>query len=168
MGTVEITEIRVSLTENNADRLRAFCSITFDDMFVIRDIKIIEGTSGPFVAMPSRRIMAHCPKCKNKNHLKAHFCNECGEKQPKQDSDKDGCRFYADIAHPINSECREYVQEKIISEFNAELERSNQPGYQRQPDDDEVQLLQRRTRVKPPHSRPTDLPHQKRADADEV
>ncbi|NIO41765.1 MAG: stage V sporulation protein G, partial [Burkholderiales bacterium] len=57
--------------EESEDRLRAFCSITFDDCFVVRDLKIIEGNSGPFVAMPSRKLTSHCPECGSKNHLRA-------------------------------------------------------------------------------------------------
>ena len=50
---MEITEVRIKLMEDNSgsnERLQAFCSITFDDMFVIRDLKIIEGAKGFFVA----------------------------------------------------------------------------------------------------------------------
>ena len=75
---MEITEVRVKLMEDGSDRLKAFCSITFDDCFVIRDLKIIEGTNGPFVAMPSRKLTSHCPECGCKNHLRADFCNQCG------------------------------------------------------------------------------------------
>ena len=50
---MEITEVRISLRED--DKLKAFASITFDDCFVIRGLKIIEGSNGTFVAMPSRR-----------------------------------------------------------------------------------------------------------------
>ena len=53
---MEITEVRIKLMEDSDDRLQAFCSITFDDAFVVRDLKIIEGTSGPFVASPRARI----------------------------------------------------------------------------------------------------------------
>ena len=66
---VEITEVRVKLMEEAGERLQAFCSITFDDAFVVRDLKIIEGATGPFVAMPSRKLTAHCPQCGCKNHL---------------------------------------------------------------------------------------------------
>ena len=58
---MEITEVRIKLMEEPGERLKAFCSITFDDCFVVRDLKIIEGSSGPFVAMPSRKLTAHCP-----------------------------------------------------------------------------------------------------------
>ena len=75
---MEITEVRVKLMEEPGERLQAFCSITFDDAFVVRDLKIIEGTTGPFVAMPSRKLATHCPQCGYKNHLRAAYCNQCG------------------------------------------------------------------------------------------
>ncbi len=50
---MEITEIRITL--RNDDKLRAFASITLDGQFVIRGLKIIEGSNGVFVAMPSRQ-----------------------------------------------------------------------------------------------------------------
>jgi stage V sporulation protein G len=52
-GIVEITEIR--LTIRNEERLKAFANITFDDAFVIRGLKVINGNKGLFVSMPSRR-----------------------------------------------------------------------------------------------------------------
>lgn len=123
---MEITEVRVKLVDDSDDRLQAFCSITFDDSFVVRDLKIIEGASGPFIAMPARKIAIHCSKCRAKNNSKASYCNHCGVRlthtahstQPANE------KLYADIAHPINSECREMIQERVIAEFQAELERS--------------------------------------------
>lgn len=50
---MEITEIRISLRDDN--KLKAFASITLDNRFVIRGLKIIEGAKGLFVAMPSRK-----------------------------------------------------------------------------------------------------------------
>lgn len=128
---MEITEVRIKLMEDPDDRLRAFCSITFDNCFVVRDLKIIDGATGPFVAMPSRKLTAHCGKCGAKNHLRANFCNQCGARLRDQHSrEQEGrVKLYADIAHPINSECRELVQNRVIEEFQAELVRSGQPGY---------------------------------------
>ncbi len=77
---MEITEVRIKLMEEAGERLQAFCSITFDDCFVIRDLKIIDGSNGPFVAMPSRKLTSHCLQCGAKNHLRANYCNECGAK----------------------------------------------------------------------------------------
>ena len=129
---MEITEVRIKLMEEPGERLQAFCSITFDDCFVIRDLKIIEGSSGPFVAMPSRKLTSHCPQCSSKNHLRAAYCNQCGVRL-KEDhvlKDPDGrAKLYADIAHPINSTCREMIQNRVIEEYRAEKQRAKQPGY---------------------------------------
>lgn len=135
---MKITEVRIKLMENSDDRLRAFCSITFDDCFVIRDLKIIEGTNGPFVAMPSRKLTGHCPHCGAKNHLRALYCNQCGKRLDENRTVRDGegrIKLYADIAHPINSECREVIQEGVIAEYQEELRRSQQPGYMSRYDD---------------------------------
>ena len=129
---MEITEVRIKLMENPEDRLRGFCSITFDSCFVIRDLKIIEGNNGPFVAMPSRKLTANCRKCRSKNHLKSNYCNQCGAKfhQERLPQDNNGrTKLYADIAHPINATCREMIQRRIVAELENELTLSKQPGY---------------------------------------
>ncbi len=129
---MEITEVRVKLMEEAGERLQAFCSITLDDAFVVRDLKIIEGATGPFVAMPSRKLTTHCPHCRCKNHLRAAFCNQCGARQREQHAlkDDDGrAKLYADIAHPINAACREMIQQRVIQAYQEELARSQQPGY---------------------------------------
>ncbi|WP_425614938.1 septation protein SpoVG family protein [Anatilimnocola sp. NA78] len=136
---MEITEVRVKLMEDSDDRLQGFCSITFDNCFVVRDLKIIEGSSGPFVAMPSRKLTSHCPQCGCKNHLKAAHCNQCGSrlKDDRTVRDQEGrTKLYADIAHPINSSCREMIQNRVITEYRAELDRAKQPGYVSKYDDD--------------------------------
>ena len=129
---VEITEIRIKLMNDQNERLQAFCSLTFDGSFVIRDLKIIQGTKGSFVAMPSRKLTDHCPRCSAKNHLRAQFCNECGvrlHQDRAMKSDDGRAKLYADIAHPINSDCREMIQEQVLIAYVSELERSKQPGY---------------------------------------
>ena len=50
---MEITEIRVTLRDE--ERLRGFANVTFDNAFVVRGMKIIQGNNGYFVAMPSRK-----------------------------------------------------------------------------------------------------------------
>ena len=129
---MKITEVRIKLMDDADDRLQAFCSITFDDCFVVRDLKIIDGTNGPFVAMPSRKLTAHCPQCGCKNHLRAAFCNQCGLrlKEDQAIKDQEGrAKLYADIAHPINSQCREMIQERVIAEYEEELDCAKEPGY---------------------------------------
>jgi stage V sporulation protein G len=129
---VVITEVRIKLMEDNNERLQAFCSVTFDDAFVVRDLKIIEGTKGSFVAMPSRKLTDRCPGCGSKNHLRARFCNQCGSKLDEDRATRgaDGrAKLHADIAHPINSACREVIQSAVLKAYHEERERSKQPGY---------------------------------------
>ena len=160
---MEITEVRIKLMDEPGERLKAFCSITFDDCFVVRDLKIIDGSNGPFVAMPSRKLTSHCPKCGMKNHLRAAHCNQCGARleDGRAPKDADGrAKLYADIAHPINSDCREMIQEVVIREFFDEIERAKQPGYVSRYDDFEFEYSDApRGRAAPrfdqPHGQPT-------------
>jgi stage V sporulation protein G len=163
---VEITEVRIKLMEEPGERLKAFCSITFDNCFVVRDLKIIDGSNGPFVAMPSRKLTAHCTGCGMKNHLRAQYCNQCGKRltDARAPKDADGrAKLYADIAHPINSDCREMIQEVVINEFFEEIERAKQPGYVSRYDDFDFEYTDaqrtRPARFDAPHAFPGEQPH---------
>jgi len=176
---VEITEVRIKLMEEPGERLKAFCSITFDDCFVVRDLKIIEGASGPFVAMPSRKLTAHCPSCRAKNHLRAAFCNQCGARLSENQAirDEEGrAKLYADIAHPINSTCREMIQDRVIEAFEEEKEKARLPGYvssyedfdheeaaveprRQQPPAVEPKQVQQAEQPRGPHKAPSRQPH---------
>ena len=127
-----ITEVRIKLVAENNERLMAFCSLTLDNAFVIRDLKIIEGTKGLFVAMPSRKLTDRCNRCGCKNHLRARYCNGCGGHldESRAPRDHDGrAKLHADIAHPINSACREVIQSAVIKAYTDERERAKMPGY---------------------------------------
>jgi stage V sporulation protein G len=129
---VVITEVRIKLCEENNERLLAFCSVTFDNAFVVRDLKIIEGTKGVFVAMPSRKLTDRCTHCSSKNHLRARFCNSCGHKLDEHRAmrSSDGrAKLHADIAHPIHSGAREQVQNAVVRAYSEEKERAKMPGY---------------------------------------
>ena len=138
---MEITDVRIKLVRDRGDRLQAFCLITFDEEFVVRDVKIIKGNNSYFVAMPSRKTTDHCDKCGCKNHLRAKFCNDCGTALP---TDRASGRsdappkFHADVAHPVTSACRSRIQDAVLEAFERELEASKQPGY-RSADFDEVE-----------------------------
>ena len=130
---MQISEIRIKLVGNRTDRLKAFCTITFDNAFVVRDLKIIEGADAYFVAMPSRKLTDRCPACGSKNHLRARFCSDCGARLPENRAHRNvggRTKLHADVAHPVNSESRNYIQSAIIDAFRQELELSQQPGYQ--------------------------------------
>ncbi len=80
---MEVTDVRVRKI-NGEGKLRAIVSITLDEVFVVHDIKVIDGDTGLFIAMPSKKAA-------------------------------DG--MFRDIAHPINSETREYLKKTIIEAY---------------------------------------------------
>lgn len=129
---MQITEVRIKLMADPHERLMAFCSVTLDGCFVIRDLKLIQGKGRPFVAMPSRKLTDRCPRCHSKNHLRATFCNQCGVRLHDDRAVKDDegrAKLYADIAHPINSGCRDAIQQEVVRAYDRELELSKDPDY---------------------------------------
>ncbi len=52
---MNISDVRIRIVQKPDTKLKAVASITIDDCFVVHDIKIIDGTEGYFVAMPSRK-----------------------------------------------------------------------------------------------------------------
>ena len=73
---MNITDVRIRMAENTG-KLKAVASITFDDVFVVHDIKIIDGQNGLFIAMPSKKIgegdfrdIAHPLTSETRNEIK--------------------------------------------------------------------------------------------------
>lgn len=133
---IQITEIRVKLTDDPRNKLKAYCSVTIDDAFVVRDLKIIEGTKGPFVAMPSRKLADHCSRCGHKNHMRAHYCNQCGgeldpDRAPRDDRGR--ARLHADLAHPINSQTRIELHKAVVRAYLEEVEAMSRAGADYRP-----------------------------------
>lgn len=84
---MDITDIRIRRVSADG-KLRAYVTVTFEDCFVVHNVKVIEGKNGAFIAMPSRK-------------------TKTGE--------------YKDVAHPINSEFRGLLQQKILEEYEKAL-----------------------------------------------
>jgi stage V sporulation protein G len=128
---MRITDVKVKLAHGD-EKLLAFASVTFDHCFVVRDIKIIQGASGLFVAMPSRKITDRCTACGAKNLLQSRFCGHCGARLQERRGPVDArgrSKFHADIAHPINSRYRGEMQDAILKCYQSETALSRQPGY---------------------------------------
>ncbi len=137
---MEITEVKIFLKESVDRKLKAFATVTFDNVFVVRNIKIIEGSKGLFVAMPSRKMKEACPKCAFKNTIRSRFCNQCGaaietSAQPVvrvDDASKSARQSeHRDIAHPITSEFRDYIQKKVTEGYEKERQSPTQPTSRR-------------------------------------
>lgn len=121
---MKITEVRIFKKENVDKKLKAFATITLDDCFVVRDVKVIEGNKGLFVAMPSRRMKQPCAKCHHRNAVRSRYCNNCGtslggDALPPQDQSARQ-NEHKDIAHPITLECREYIQKAVLEAYEKE------------------------------------------------
>ena len=124
---MDITEVKIFLKEGQDKKLKAYATLTFDNMFVVRNVKVIEGTKGMFVAMPSRKLKDACPKCGFRNAVRSKFCNQCGTSLPIQEpkapmSSDDPARQseHKDIAHPITTECRDYIQKRVLEAYETE------------------------------------------------
>jgi stage V sporulation protein G len=140
-----ITEVRIKLTEDPRNKLKAYASVTIDDAFVIRDLKIIDGNKGPFVAMPSRKLADHCPRCQHKNHMRAGWCNQCGGELDAERAPRDGrgrARLHADLAHPINSSTRIELHRAVVRAYFDEVEAQQTAGASYRPKDfDDLDVL---------------------------
>jgi len=123
---MEITEVRIFLKETSDRKLKAYATVTFDNVFVVRNLKVIEGSKGLFVSMPSRKIREACTKCNARNPIRSKFCCTCGaalEMPPVSSSEESRQSEHRDIAHPITQEFREYLQKKVLAAY--EEERNN-------------------------------------------
>lgn len=69
---MKITDVRVRLVKNEDSKLKGVASVTFDECFVVHDIKIIDGPDGFFIAMPSRKGKdgTLCLFCRNRFGIK--------------------------------------------------------------------------------------------------
>ncbi|NOZ64839.1 MAG: hypothetical protein GXO71_07980 [Caldiserica bacterium] len=115
---MEITDVRVRLASRKRDKVKAFASVTFDSCFVVRNIRLIEGNNGLFLAMPSEEARKSCPQCTSRIPWSSRFCPRCGAHLGDNavvTSAKQGSR---DLAHPINQETREYITSKVIEAYN--------------------------------------------------
>lgn len=123
---MEITEVRVVLKDSPDKKLRAYATVTFDNAFVVRNIKVIEGASGLFIAMPSRKVKQSCPKCSFKNEIRSKYCNQCASllplasRPPAQEPSANAQMEHKDIVHPITQSFREYMQKRVLDSYEHE------------------------------------------------
>jgi stage V sporulation protein G len=86
--------------------------------------------------MPSRKLTDRCPSCRTKNQFRARYCGECGTKlaDNRAEVDERGRpRLYVDVAHPINAEAREGIEQAVLAAYREEEERAKQPDYRPAP-----------------------------------
>lgn len=123
---MEITEVRVSLREHEGRRLKAYSTVTFDNSFVVRNIKVIQGNNGLFVAMPARKMKQFCPRCGKKVEMGSKFCSNCGGQVPPPKETRDRKSIHQDLAHPINQQFRDYLQSKVLDAYHDKKKMASQ------------------------------------------
>ena len=106
---MRVTNVEVSLNDRGC--VRAFCRLTLDNEFVVQDVKLIETDRGTFVAMPNRRTTAQCLQCAARIANNSKFCSSCGSPVDRGSFSQE--REYCDIAHPINKQCREMIEQAV-------------------------------------------------------
>jgi stage V sporulation protein G len=119
---MQVTDVRVRVIDDGGkEKLRGFATITLDDEFVVRDLKIIEGNQGLFVAMPSRKMTDRCPRCRTKNAVRSKYCSECGNalKEPTPPMENGRPKLHVDVAHPVTQPCRDRIHQAVISAYEA-------------------------------------------------
>lgn len=127
---MEITEVKIFLKDSPDKKLKAYATVTFDNAFVVRNIKVIEGTNGLFIAMPSRKIRQSCHKCNFKNEIRSKYCNQCGvqllsSSRPQPQETVNNTQLeHKDIAHPVTQAFREYLQKKVLDGYEQEKVKS--------------------------------------------
>jgi len=121
---MKITEVRVFSKEGQDKKLKAYATVTFDQSFVVRNIKVIQGANGVFIAMPSRKMKYPCLRCNFKNEVGSKYCNQCGaELKPASEEDlaRDAKAEHRDIAHPVTQEFRDYLQSEVLRAYEAQI-----------------------------------------------
>jgi len=87
---IDITSVRINLKDGD-DKLKAFASIVINDCFIVKGLKVINGTRGYFVSMPNRK-------------------QQQGENIN-----------YVDVAHPLNNETREMIEKTVLDNYEKAL-----------------------------------------------
>ncbi|MCF7871204.1 MAG: SpoVG family protein [Candidatus Omnitrophica bacterium] len=124
---MEITEVRISLREHEGRRLKSYATVTFDNSFVVRNIKVIEGNNGLFVAMPARKVKQFCPRCGKKVEMGSKYCSNCGAQiPPPKESAQNRQSIHQDLAHPINQQFRDYLQSKVLDAYHDKKKMASQ------------------------------------------
>jgi len=93
---LNITDIRVKFVRKESN-LKALVSITIADCFVVHDLKVLQGDSGLFVGMPSKRFI-----------------------------DQTGKDTHRDIAHALNTPTREYIKETVLAAYQEALKNNTE------------------------------------------
>ena len=126
-----VTKVRIHGVAAGNPFLLAFASSTLDDMFVIHDLKVIQGKERIFVAMPDRKIVEGCLDCGCLNFLEAHVCHHCRRVlivDPPDPEVHARIKVHTDIVHPLTSDCRALIENPVLDAFRKASDCIKQTG----------------------------------------
>lgn len=113
---MEITDVRIRKLRKEG-KMKAVVSVTFDNCFVVHDIKVIDGKKGLFVAMPSRRIgegrfrdIAHPINSETRNEIERVVFEKYEEALENEEDFDDVSDDIEETDEPV-----EVVEEEIVS-----------------------------------------------------
>lgn len=125
---MRVTEFLIKLP-NQCERvhrpqLLAYASAVFDEQLAVHDFRLVQGDSRIVLAMPSRKLTTACAACGRKVEWGDYYCCACGARLPRvlPERREDGrSALYADLAHPVHSPFRRYLEAEALAAYRAEL-----------------------------------------------
>lgn len=127
---MKITDVRLRKVNNQDNRMKALVSITFDDAFVIHDLRVIEGNNGQFVAMPSKRTpdgefrdIAHPIHSDMRQHVQEEVMRVYEESEASEANESEPGEDAPDTAEPVVDPTKEQVSDERVEDAETDEEK---------------------------------------------
>lgn len=127
---MKITDVRLRKVNNQDNRMKALVSITFDDAFVIHDLRVIEGNNGQFVAMPSKRTpdgefrdIAHPIHSDMRQHVQEEVMRVYEESEASEANESELGEDAPDTAEPVVDPTKEQVSDGRVEDAETDEEK---------------------------------------------
>ena len=129
---MNVTEVLVDLVDQHA-RLKAFCSVTFDHVFVVHSIRLVEIEGRLVVCMPNRKRTLGCVSCRKQVPITDRHCGHCSGAQPTYQDRLERCRQelndpgtkvreFIDLCHPIDRHWRKDMEDIVLDAYRKKLQ----------------------------------------------
>jgi len=126
---MQVTNVELDLAQTHKV-LRAYAKVTFDDVFVVHGIRLIEKEGILIACMPNRKRWLDCTECRVAVAILDDYCGRCGNRQPpiiarmEQLRYELGCaagddhvRPFLDVCHPITRSFREAIESAVVTAY---------------------------------------------------
>jgi stage V sporulation protein G len=110
---MKITRVVVTPIAKKGSRLCGYASIVFDDVFQVKNIRLINGKEGIFIVFPNKETLRPCPKCKVMTSYRHKFCYNCGDELAVIIP----AATYKDVCYPVTQEFHNVIAGAILAEY---------------------------------------------------